>query len=68
MGTDAVLAEVEHRPQPKCPLQVAPTTLDLVELLVGDRQISGGEGLIGGTQEPRAVEALLSGDGGAVEA
>src|SRR5665811_622441 len=66
--TDAVLTEVEHRAQTQRPLQVAPAALDLVELLVGECQIGGGESLIGGAQEPLTVETLVTGDGGAVEA
>src|SRR5665647_3439573 len=68
VGADAVLAVVEHRAQAQRPLHVAPAALDLVELPVGGGEVRCGERLIGGAQQPLAVEALVTFDGGAVEA
>jgi len=65
---DAVLAVVEDGPQTERPFQVASAALDPVELLAGGSQIGGRGALVGGAQQPLAVEAHLARCGGLLEA
>jgi len=68
VGADAVLAVVEHRTQPEAALQVAPAAFDLHQLLVGVDQVLAGQRLVGGAQQPLAVQVGLPGGGAAVDA
>jgi len=63
VGADPVLAVVEYRAQPEGALHVAPTAFDLQQLLVGRGEVFGGQGGIGGAQQPLAVQVLLAFDG-----
>ena len=60
VGADAVLAVVEHRAQPERALHVAPAAFDGDQLLVGGGQVVGGQGEVGGAQQPLAVQVLLA--------
>ena len=68
VGADAVLAVVEHRAQPERALAVAPAAFDGEQLLVGGGEVVGGEGEVGGAQQPLAVQVGLAFDGGLVDA
>src|SRR5579885_3508897 len=68
MGADAVLAVVEDRAEPKCPLQVPPAALDLRELLVAEAEVGGREAVVVGSEHELAVVACLGCDGGLVDA
>ena len=55
MGADAVLAVVVNRAQPEAGFAVAPAAFHREQLLVGGGQVLGGEGEVGGAQQPLAV-------------
>ena len=67
VGADAVLAVVEHRAQPEGAFEVAPAAFDGEQLLVGGGQVVGGEGEVGGAQQPLAVQVGLPLDRGVVD-
>jgi hypothetical protein len=54
-----VLAVVEHRAQPQRALEVTSAAFDGQQLLVGGGQVVGGEGEVGGAQQPLAVQVGL---------
>lgn len=68
VGAEPVLPVVEHRPQPQRAFQIPPAVLDLGELFVGGGQIGCGEGVVGGADNPFAVEAGIGGDRGLIDA
>ena len=68
VGADAVLAVVEHRAQPQRALEVAPAAFDGEQLLVGGGEVVGGQGGVGGAQQPLAVQVRLALDRGRVDA
>src|SRR5680860_1447637 len=68
VAADAVLAVVEHRPQTQGALHVAPAALDREELFVGRGEVVGGQGDIGGAEQPLAVQVGLAFGGGGVDA
>ena len=68
VGADAVLAVVEHRAQPERAFEVPPAAFDGEQLLVGGGQVVWGQGGVGGTQQPLAVQVRLPFDRGLVDA
>jgi hypothetical protein len=68
VGADAVFAVVVDRAQPEAGFAVTPATLDGEQLFVGGGQVLGGQGEIGGAQQPLAVVVGLACRGGAVDA
>lgn len=62
VGADALLVLVEDRSEPKCPLPVRPPAPYPVALLGGVGEVGRGEGVVGGVEEPLAVEVGVSGD------
>ena len=68
VGADAVLAVVVDRAQPEAALAVAPAAFDGEQLLVGGGQVLGGQGEVGGAQQPLAVVVGFPCGGGAVDA
>ena len=67
VGADAVFFAVAHGAQVQRRLHVAPAALDLQQLLVGQRDVLGGERRVAGAQQVLAVEVGLGGDGGLVD-
>jgi hypothetical protein len=59
---------VEHWPQPQRGFHVPPAGFDRGELLVGGGEILRWEGLVGGAEQPFAVQVGLALHGGLVEA
>jgi len=52
VGTDAVLAVVEHRAKPERALHVSPAAFDVHQLLVGVGEVVGAQRLVRGAQQP----------------
>jgi hypothetical protein len=65
---DTVLAVVIDRAQPEAGFAVAPAAFHRDELLVGGGQVLGGQGEVGGAQQPLAVVVGFPLRGGAVDA
>ena len=59
---------VVDRAQPEAALAVAPAAFDGEQLLVGGGQVLGGQGEVGGAQQPLAVVVGFACGGGAVDA
>ena len=68
VASDAVFAVVVDGPKPQRALQVAPSRLDLGELLVGKGEVGRGEGVVVAADQPLAVEVGVPVDGGRVDA
>jgi hypothetical protein len=64
----AVFAVVEHRPQAQGAFHVPPASFDREELFVRRSEVFGGEGDVGGAQQPLAVQVRFACGGAVVDA